>query len=149
MAMKRIEVDIEVYRELQKRARPFEDTPNTVLRRLLGLEAKPTPPPRRRKRAAPGELMPQSEYRRPILETLSEMGGRARMNDVLQRVFEKVQHQLKPADLMRTKSGEIRWRNRVCWVRYELVQEGLLRSDSPRGIWELSEKGRAYLHQQR
>lgn len=33
-----IRIDEEVYAELQWRARPFEDTPNTVLRRLLGLE---------------------------------------------------------------------------------------------------------------
>ena len=29
-----------------------------------------------------------------------------------------------------------------------MVQEGLLRSDSPRGIWEISEKGRAYLEKE-
>ena len=34
---KGIDVDDEVWSELQKRAKPFEDTPNSVLRRLVGL----------------------------------------------------------------------------------------------------------------
>ena len=32
-----IRIDEEAWAELQQRARPFEDTPNTVLRRVLGL----------------------------------------------------------------------------------------------------------------
>ena len=34
-----IEVDDEVFAVLQQEAEPFEDTPNTVLRRRLGLDA--------------------------------------------------------------------------------------------------------------
>jgi hypothetical protein len=36
--MKTIKVDEVVYERLQRDARPFEDTPNTVLRRLLGID---------------------------------------------------------------------------------------------------------------
>ncbi len=36
--MIKIDIDDEVWKELQKRAIPFEDTPNSVLRKLLGLE---------------------------------------------------------------------------------------------------------------
>ena len=35
-----IRIDEEVWAELQRRARPFEDTPNTVLRRALGLQTE-------------------------------------------------------------------------------------------------------------
>lgn len=35
-----IRVDDEVYEELQKRAKPFVDTPNSTLRRVLGLPEK-------------------------------------------------------------------------------------------------------------
>lgn len=38
-----IRVDDEVYTQLQSRAEPFVDTPNSVLRRLLGLERRDTP----------------------------------------------------------------------------------------------------------
>ncbi|WP_345597286.1 hypothetical protein [Streptomyces marokkonensis] len=37
-----IRVDNEVYEELQKRATPFVDTPNSTLRRVLGLPEKAT-----------------------------------------------------------------------------------------------------------
>lgn len=34
-----------------------------------------------------------------------------------------------------------RWRNTAQWARNSMVKEGLLRNDSPRGIWEISEQG--------
>ena len=34
-----------------------------------------------------------------------------------------------------------RWRNAAQWARYSMVKKGLLKSDSPRGIWELTDKG--------
>ncbi|MFZ3059595.1 MAG: DUF2924 domain-containing protein [Candidatus Methanoperedens sp.] len=37
-SMTKIDIDNEVWKELQKKAIPFEDTPNSVLRKLLGLE---------------------------------------------------------------------------------------------------------------
>ncbi|MFD3734775.1 hypothetical protein [Streptomyces sp. NPDC058632] len=39
-----IRVDDEVYEELQKQAKPFVDTPNSTLRRILGLPEKVTQP---------------------------------------------------------------------------------------------------------
>ncbi|MGC0375785.1 hypothetical protein [Streptomyces sp. SAI-229] len=39
-----IRVDDEVYEELQKRATPFVDTPNSTLRRVLGLPGKEAQP---------------------------------------------------------------------------------------------------------
>ena len=38
--------------------------------------------------------------------------------------------------------GEIHWWNLARWERNSMVKEGLLRRGSPRGVWELSEKGR-------
>ena len=37
--MKKIEIDNEVWQYLKKNAEPFEDTPNTVLRRLLNIDS--------------------------------------------------------------------------------------------------------------
>jgi hypothetical protein len=142
MRMRSIEVDEEVYRALQQLARPFEDTPNTVLRRLLGLD-KPEPTVRVPK----GEILPRSEYRLPILEALSEMGGSGRVKDVLERVYEKVKLLLTRMDLEEIPSGgDIRWRKQAQWERYLMVQDGLLRDDSPRGVWEITDKGWEYLH---
>lgn len=38
-----------------------------------------------------------------------------------------------------------RWRNAAQWARNSMVNEGLLKSGSPRGVWEITEKGREYL----
>jgi len=39
----------------------------------------------------------------------------------------------------------LRWRNAAQWARNNMVKEGLLKGDSPRGLWEISERGLAML----
>ena len=41
-------------------------------------------------------------------------------------------------------SGVIRWENTAQWVRFYLVRQGYLSKDSPRGVWEITDKGREY-----
>jgi restriction endonuclease Mrr len=41
-------------------------------------------------------------------------------------------------------SGEILWENTAQWVRFYLVRQGFLSKDSPRGVWEITDKGREY-----
>jgi len=38
-----------------------------------------------------------------------------------------------------------RWRNAAQWARNSMIRDGLLKGDSPRGVWEISDKGRAAL----
>jgi len=98
------------------------------------------------KRARIGEILPTSGYRLPILEVLVEMGGSARMSDVLNKVFNKMKDQLKPKDMEKLPSGiSIRWENRAQWERLRLINEGYLKKDSPRGIWEITGAGRKLL----
>jgi restriction endonuclease Mrr len=53
---------------------------------------------------------------------------------------------LKAVDYQMLPSGnDIRWHNTAQWERYTLIQEGLLKSESPRGIWEISDKGQKIL----
>ncbi|MFN3396352.1 MAG: winged helix-turn-helix domain-containing protein, partial [Thermodesulfovibrionales bacterium] len=40
-----------------------------------------------------------------------------------------------------------RWENTAQWCRNTLVQEGLLSSDSPRGIWEITAEGEKLLRE--
>jgi len=104
-------------------------------------ERPPPPPPP----PPPGEITPQSEYAMPILETLIEIGGSGRVRDVLDQVYERMKGRLTKSDLEVLPSGNaIRWRNYAMWERQELKQDGYLKADSPRGIWEISEKGEAY-----
>lgn len=86
---------------------------------------------------------PEDVFRRPILETLMELGGSARVRHVLDWVGEKMKTVLKDHDRQPTPSNPDteRWRNGAQWCRFTLVKEGLLKADSTRGIWEISQKG--------
>ena len=89
-----------------------------------------------------GKITPQADYTLPILEALIEKGGSGKMSEVLSRVFGKMKNRLKPKDLEKTPSGAIRWKNHAQWERQRLKSEGYLKKDSPRGIWEITDKGR-------
>ena len=88
-----------------------------------------------------GKSLPQSFYRPLILKALAEMGGRGRAKEVLERVFEMGEPYMNSEDRDPLKSNALRWHKNVNWERYSIVRDGLLRRDSPRGIWELTEVG--------
>lgn len=94
-----------------------------------------------------GVRTPEEAFRRPILQILVEMGGAGKVRDVLAQVEKLVRSQLSEADYQNLPStpNSTRWYNTAQWARNTMVQEGLLRNDSPRGTWEISEAGRAYL----
>lgn len=86
-------------------------------------------------------------FYRPILQALSELGGSAKMRNVIDRVEELMTKQLKPVDYEPLPSDPeaIRWRNTAQWARNSLVKRGLLKGDSPYGTWEITSEGRRYL----
>jgi hypothetical protein len=94
-----------------------------------------------------GTATPQAAYREPLLRALVEMGGRGRTADVIKYVYKLVKDQLVDADHdpVSSRDREPRWSNYVSWERNKLKEEGLLKSTSPRGIWEISEEGRRWL----
>lgn len=170
-----IEIDEEVFEALGRRARPFIDTtPNDVLRALLALEgldssgmapsqgpgqqALQTPPGKQDRRAKPsqnggksrtrapkGSLLDETAYWVPILQALDEHGGRAAAREVVERVGQLVDDQLKPLDRETLKTGGVRWQTRVQFARLRMKEQGLLAPDAPRGVWEISDAGRAEL----
>ncbi len=138
--MKSIRIDDEVWAALQKKARAFEDTPNSVLRRILRLDKRDA---KRNcsNRTPKGVKTPQHAYRAPILRALYEAGGRAQGSDVLERVYALLEDHLNEADRQRLATGQMRWRTTARAERKAMVQEGLLKKDSPRGVWELTAEG--------
>ncbi|MBN1190807.1 MAG: winged helix-turn-helix domain-containing protein [Dehalococcoidales bacterium] len=94
-----------------------------------------------------GLRTPTDAFRRPILETLLESGGSAPVSTVLVIVGEKMKNILNDYDRqpLPSQPNITRWNNNAQWCRYTLVQEGLLKSTSATGIWEISEKGRTSL----
>ncbi len=96
-----------------------------------------------------GLRTPEGAYYRPILQVLADMGGRASMGQILDRVGQVMDGVLRDVDHQPLASDPDlpRWRNSAQWARNSMVQEGLLRNDSPRGIWEISEAGRQVLQE--
>lgn len=96
-------------------------------------------------------LVPVGEYRVPILQALSGMGGSGDAEDVLDRVGEEMMGLLSEPDYepLRSEPDTPRWRSVARWARNTMVNEGLLKKDSPRGIWEISDKGKQHLQQNR
>jgi len=94
-----------------------------------------------------GLRTPEEAFRRPVLEALVELGGKAPIGNVLDLVGEKMKAILTKYDLEPLPSDRkrIRWRNTAQWCRNTLVREGLMKSDSPYGIWEISGSGRKAL----
>lgn len=96
-----------------------------------------------------GLRTPETAYRRPILQTLVEMGGRGEIGAVLEQVHAIMASVLKKIDEQPLTSDAKmpRWRNAAQWARNAMVNEGLLASDSPRGIWEITATGKRWLEQ--
>lgn len=94
-----------------------------------------------------GIRTPESAYYLPILKALDESGGSARLNDVIDKAGQFMKEILKSEDLDQLASDPTmpRWRNTAAWARSDMVKEGLLKSNSPWGVWEMSETGRAFL----
>ncbi len=132
--------------ERETRAGDNEDAPElAVVEQLFGGR-------RRRRRGPRGAVnkTPQRAYRVPILEALERLGGRGRVREVLNIVYEKMKDRLTEDDVKPLPSGsEIRWANTAMWERKWMVNNGLLRDDSPTGVWEMTDKGRAYLERVR
>jgi len=101
------------------------------------------------KRLGRGEKTPQGVYEKPILQALVQLGGNGTADAVLSIVEAQMKALLRPVDLAPTSPGrDLRWRNTAKWARNKLKEEGLIKADSPRGIWEISEKGKEYLKQE-
>jgi hypothetical protein len=94
-----------------------------------------------------GLRTPEDEFIIPILESIEELGGKAPMSEVLKKVEQKMRNKLNEYDYeeLPSEPSKKRWENTAQWCRNTLVSEGLLSNNSPRGIWEITDKGRAYL----
>jgi hypothetical protein len=141
---------------LKALARPFEDkNPEDVVTRALdalevttgSLAPAPRPsvvaeaPIKRRSASANGDKLPQKAFREPILRLLFDVGGKAPTMDIRERLEEQLKSLLSAADYEPVTSGDPRWWNAACWERLNMVKDALLRSDSPRGVWQLTEHG--------
>lgn len=83
---------------------------------------------------------PQKVLRVHILEALKKLGGRARVPEVIEQMGLQLEGKLLPGDMTwRDATNEAAWQNNAKWERFQMVQEGVLSRNSPRGVWELGE----------
>jgi len=90
-----------------------------------------------------GVRTPEAKYREPTLRVLQSMGGAGKASDVLKKVGQIMKPKLQSVDFEPLASGpdNPRWRNAAQWARNTMVKEGLLKADSPRGVWAVSAVG--------
>ncbi len=168
--MRAINISDYVYKGLQELAEPFVDTPETVLKKLLKHagecgpwrdesvgnptethEPAVTPEPNwvenggggkpKRRNARRDEILPMSAYGEPIITALNELGGEGDSRSVLRSVKSLMKGTFKPKDREQIPSGEVRWRYRAHMHRLNLIRDGLLDRNAPRGTWRLTSAG--------
>lgn len=147
VCMQKILLSDDLYQRLLHKATSFEDSPETVISRLLD-ESGEADSGRLHPSAAPvppGSVLPVRQYWLPILEVLDEHGGSAPSTEVIDALEERMQDAFTPKDLLRLQSGEIRWRNRARFARLRMKEQGLLSAASHRGIWAMTDEGAEYL----
>ncbi len=103
-------------------------------------------PSERRGPAPSGLRTPEHMFILPILQTLEAAGGEAETRGVLEGVLERMRNLLKPSDFETTQtSDQPRWKVSLYLARSIMLRQGLLRNDTSRGIWAISDLGRRYL----
>jgi len=144
-----VRISEELFKEIQKYAEPLVDDFESALWKVLQLARKNgTERSKRRETHARGTLTPPRDFWKQILETLVEKGGQASVQEVVEDVERKMKNQLKPGDYERNRDGLLKWEKQVHFQRLAMKHEGLLASNSPRGIWAITDKGRRWLSEQ-
>jgi hypothetical protein len=158
-----IRISDDVMDMLKKFAIPLEDTPDSVLRRILNdyTEIKKTKPqdnPTSAQRIAehlrvnPRTATPSIKYPRRhaercarwIIAALTDRGGSAKAEEVTSYIEKVFGREFTAKERESIPSGEIRWLKKVHFSRLDMVRGGLLNEDAPRGVWELTEKGKTF-----
>ena len=153
--MPTIRISDESMQRLKAWAEPLVDSADAALAKALDAAERyreinaPTAmgPVPRSSDHAPG--LPEETVREPLMDVIYERGGRASGRDLYPALRERMKRYMTPGDFDRISSGDDRWRSTVKSAREDLVQEGYLRDDSPRGVWALSDAGVALVESRR
>jgi hypothetical protein len=130
----------------------FREKVADLRREWVGLQSRQPQRTRKARRRALGRLgrglrTREEAYFGPILSTLIELGGTAKMADVLPRVEKRMKGILKKVDYEPLASNRDmpRWKNTAQWARNTLVRDGLMKSESRKGVWEISDAGKDWV----
>lgn len=135
-------IDLEEQQEARENFHKYLSKPN-VEQGIARQEAEEAMQPQK-----PNTPLPRRHYALPILRALDQLGGCAPSNEVLNTVHQLMADDLREIDRSSLPSGQLYWKNRAHNMRWELVNRKLMKDDSPREIWEISDVGRESLHPQ-
>jgi len=146
--MPTIRLDQDVFEGLQKLAKPFVDSPNMVIRRLLEERGVLRPAAREPRSAplAPNALTPQSTYEAYLLLVLAkDFDGSGHKRDVTHAIVKRMMKDsfIGAADQELVSTGETKAENTITWARNALKQRGYISRGARRGIWELTPEGKS------
>ena len=142
-----IRISEALFKEVQKYAEPLIDDFESTLWKILRPQNSITETRRKTSSTSRGEMTPVREFWRPILEILVESGGQADRIEVHKALEKKMAGRLKQSDWALNRDGTTKWSKHVDYQRLAMVHEGLLKRDSPRGVWEITEDGKQWLSQ--
>ena len=152
---------------IRQRTNPAQkiDAPETMARILRGSpeeipQSSDTPTGRetqsleedtRPRRADPKENMNQAqyyqgisspEYQRPTLRIIEKFGGRAHVNDIIQRLEEEMADRFSPKDLQANRNQRTTWKTRAQHAREILRKNGLIKTTDQQFVWAITPEGR-------
>jgi hypothetical protein len=83
----------------------------------------------------------KATLRELIIKVLKKFDGSASGKEVREEMAKMLEGKLLAGDLeWREATKDYVWQNNTNWERFLMTKDGVLKNDSPRGIWELSEK---------
>ena len=142
-----IRVSEEVMEILKKFAIPLEDTPDSVLRRILQEYIRiKTGKNRKNDELSNTSSLPKKRtplgkskqrYAQWIIASLKSQGGRARAKEVIDKIEKLFGNEFSEKERELLKSGKPRWVKNVNSARVEMVKHGLLKK-TRYGIWEIT-----------
>jgi hypothetical protein len=89
------------------------------------------------------DKVPLKDYHRPVLQALQDLGGRAPIPSILQRVREIMGDRLSSVDLDELPSGGPRWKKDVNFAKKALADQLLVGSTGDK--WFITDRGKDYL----
>jgi hypothetical protein len=99
------------------------------------------PKSRERKNRPRGQITSRKVFRTFIIETLKELNGRGRLLTIAKIVEGKMRDILTDKDYkIRPSDGRPVWYNTMNWERFKMVEDGIIKNGTSRGIWELDER---------
>jgi hypothetical protein len=139
----RLAAELSFHAHAEQALRHFGDELDAILKDLnarLGRGSDQAAVKKQRLKRSHSPKTDKKILRKNIIKALRTLGGRAKVTDVIEEMGRQLEGKLLPGDReWRESTNEYAWQNNAKWERYSMTLDGTLRSDSPRGYWELNE----------